>query len=159
FCIFVLLLLVFRIVGSVRLRETIEGLRLRYAITNRTKEETRDFEAAELHLRRAKTFDEWWRAVSTAAEMMDFLDISLPLTNRDGTSRTLTWRKNGSEQDSQNHIGVNIPIHDRRLGPPLNLKIEAYADGSLESAGRRIALFTRLVEEHDVAALKDVVSG
>ncbi|MBA7700974.1 Undecaprenyl-phosphate alpha-N-acetylglucosaminyl 1-phosphate transferase [subsurface metagenome] len=156
-CILLLLLLVFRVVGSVRLRETIEGLRLRYAITNRTKEEIRDFEAAQLHLRRAKTFDEWWRAVSTAAEMMDFLDISLPVANRDGTVTTLTWRKNGSEPDSQKHMNVNIPVRDRRSGPPLNLKLEVYADGSLESAGRKIALFTRLVEEHDVAALKDSV--
>ena len=155
FCIFVLLLLVFRIVGSVRLRETIEGLRLRYAIANRTKDETRDFEAAELHLRRAKTFEQWWRAVSTAAEIMDFLDISLPVTNRDGTIRTLTWHNNGSEADSQKHINASIPVQDRRPGPPLDLKIEAYADGSLESAGRRIALFTRLVEEHDIAALND----
>jgi len=154
-CLLMLLVLAFRIVGSVRLRETITQLREKYAVTNRTREEVERFEAAQLHLRRATTFEQWWRAISAAAGMMDCLSLSLPITSRDGTSRTLTW-KNGSESDSQ-HMNANIPVQDRRSGPPLNLKIEIYTDGSLESAGRRIALFTRLVEEHGVAALKDIV--
>jgi len=156
-CLLMLLVLAFRIVGSVRLRETITQLREKYAVTNRTREEVERFEAAQLHLRRATTFEQWWQAISTAAGMMDCLSLSLPITNRDGTSRTLTWRNNRPEPDSQKHMNANIPVQDRRSGPPLNLKIEIHTDGSLESAGRRIALFTRLVEEHGVAALKDIV--
>jgi len=155
FCVLLLLLLVFRVVGSVRLRETIVSLRRKHAITNRTNEEIRNFEAAQLHFRRATTFDQWWRAILTAAQMMHFLSLSLRLTHRDGTLRTLTWRQNSSEPVSHKHLNVSIPISDRRSGPPLNLKIEVYTDGSLESAGRRIALFTRLIEEHDIAALPE----
>jgi hypothetical protein len=34
------------------------------------------------------------------------------------------------------------------------LKIELYKDGSLESAGRRVALFSRLIDEHDISNLR-----
>lgn len=42
-------------------------------------------------------------------------------------------------------------MRDQRSEPGLNLKIEVYGDGSLESAGRKAALFTRLVDEASVA--------
>lgn len=42
FCVLLLLLLVFRVVGSVRLRETIAGLKQKYAVTHQIKEEVRD---------------------------------------------------------------------------------------------------------------------
>jgi hypothetical protein len=108
-----------------------------------------------LYFRRAATFNEWWQAVSTAADLMDFLNLSLPLTNRDGSIRTLIWRQYGQTPESNRYevLKINVPIRDRRIGSDLNLKIEICRDGSLESAGRRIALFTRLIEEHDIASL------
>ena len=84
---------------------------------------------------------------------MGFLSISLPLTNRDGSARTLTWWQNSQGTDSDDVLKVSVPIRDRRAGPSLNLKIEVCKRGSLESAGRKVALFTRLMEEHDVAGL------
>ena len=154
FCILLLLLLVFQVVGSVRLREMIAGLQQKYAISHQVQDEIKNFEDAELHFRRAATFNQWWQAVSTAADRMDFLSLSLPLINRDGTVRTLTWQQDGKDSDSDNDVlKVDVPVQDRRAGPSLNLKIEVYRKSSLESAGRRIALFTRLVEEHDIVSL------
>ena len=153
-CILLLLLLVFRVVGSVRLRETIAGLQQKYAISHQVQDEIKGFEDAELHFRRAMTFNQWWQAVSTAADRMGFLSLSLPLTNRDGTLRTLTWRSDGQVPDLQDKsLKVDVPVRDRRAGLSLNLKIEVCGSGSLESAGRRVALFARLMEEHDVAGL------
>jgi UDP-GlcNAc:undecaprenyl-phosphate GlcNAc-1-phosphate transferase len=152
-CILLLLLLVFRVVGSVRLRETIAGLQQKYAISHQVQDEIKGFEDAELHFRRAMTFNQWWQAVSTAADRMGFLSLSLPLTNRDGSARTLTWWQNSQGTDSDDVLKVSVPIRDRRAGPSLNLKIEVCKRGSLESAGRKVALFTRLMEEHDVAGL------
>ena len=155
FCILLLLLLVFHVVGSVRLREVIAGLKQKYAITHQVQYEIKSFEDAELYFRRAATLDEWWQAVSTAADVMDFLNLSLPLTNRDGSNRTLTWRQDSQAPESNHYevLKVNVPVRDRRAGPGLNLKIEVCRDGSLESAGRRVALFTRLIEEHDIVSL------
>ena len=84
---------------------------------------------------------------------MDFLSLNLNLTNRDGSSRVLVWRQNGNGQDHHELLKVYVPLRDRRAGPSLNLRIEVYRDGSLESAGRRVALFTRLIDEHGIVSL------
>jgi len=154
-CILLLLLLVFRIVGSIRLRETIAGLQQKYSLSGKMKEEIRSFEQAQLVFRQAATFNQWWQAVSSAAERMGFWTLSLPLTNRDGTHRTLTWRQDIKTPNfgQEELLKINVPIRDRRTGPFLNLKAEVCRYGSLESAGRRIALFTRLIDEHNITSL------
>ncbi|MHC4509493.1 MAG: glycosyltransferase family 4 protein [Planctomycetota bacterium] len=154
FSALLLLLFVFRVLGGVRLKEMITGLQRKYAISQREQAETKNFEDAELHFRRAQTFEQWWKAISVAAEKMDFLSICLPVKHRDGTQRTLSWRQKAGSHDSQDGLlQANIPVRDRRSGSSLNLKIEVFKTGSLESAGRRIALFTRLMEEHDIVRL------
>ncbi|UCC96646.1 MAG: undecaprenyl/decaprenyl-phosphate alpha-N-acetylglucosaminyl 1-phosphate transferase [Phycisphaerales bacterium] len=154
FSALLLLIFVFRFLGGVQLKEMIAGLQRKYAIRQREHAETKNFEDAELHFRRAQTFEQWWKAISVAAEKMDFLSLRLPVKHRDGTQRTLTWRQKAGSHDSQDGLlQANIPVRDRRSGSSLNLKIEVFKNGSLESAGRRIALFTRLMEEHDIANL------
>ena len=152
-CILVLLVLVFRVVGSVRLRETIEGLRQKYEVSSQVNKETRAFEIAQLHFRNAATFDEWWDAACLAAERLDFTRVELPMTNRDGSRRILKWESNKSNPAADELLKMDVPIRDRRAGLVLNLKIEVERDGSLEAAGRRAALFTRLVDEASVAGL------
>jgi len=114
------------------------------------------FEEAALHFRRAATFEQWWQAVSTAAGKMEFWTLNLPLVNRDGTSRALNWHHDGDSPDRgpEGLIQVHVPVRDRRSGSSLRLRIELYRDGSLESAGRRVALFTRLIDEHDINNLR-----
>ncbi|MCK4784776.1 MAG: undecaprenyl/decaprenyl-phosphate alpha-N-acetylglucosaminyl 1-phosphate transferase, partial [Desulfobacteraceae bacterium] len=92
-CILLLLVLIFRVVGSLRLRETITGLERKYTIFQQKRQEMENFERIELHFRQANIFDEWWQAVCFAAGEMDFVSGSLPLTSRDGTKRTLVWEK------------------------------------------------------------------
>ncbi|MHC4322743.1 MAG: glycosyltransferase family 4 protein [Planctomycetota bacterium] len=155
-CILMLLLLVFHIVGSVRLEQIKAAMKKRYLIINREYVERKSFEEAALHFRRAATFDQWWQAVSTAAHKMDFWTVDLPLINRDGTSRALNWSHNGHDPDPgpEGLIQVYVPVHDRRSGSSLHLRIKLYKNGSLESAGRRVALFTRLIDEHDINNLR-----
>ena len=156
FCILVLLLLIFHIVGSVRLEQIKAAMQKRYKIIHREHEERKSFEEAALYFRRAATFDQWWQAVSTAAGKMEFWTVDLPLVNRDGTSHTLNWHYNGHDPDPgpEGLIQVHVPVRDRRSGSSLHLKIELYKNGSLESAGRRVALFTRLIDEHDINDLR-----
>jgi hypothetical protein len=156
FCILVLLLLIFHIVGSVRLEQIKAAMQKRYKIIHREHEERKSFEEAALYFRRAATFEQWWQAVSTAADKMEFWTVDLPLVNRDGTSRALNWSHNGHDPDPspEGLIKVHVPVRDRRSGSSLNLKIELYKNGSLESAGRRVALFTRLIDENDINDLR-----
>lgn len=156
FCILILLLLIFHIVGSVRLAQIKAAMQKRYKIINREREERKSFEEAALYFRRAVTFEQWWQAVSTAAGKMEFWTVDLPLVNRDGTSRALSWSYNGHGPipDPEGLIQVHVPVRDRRSGSSLHLKIELFKNGSLESAGRRVALFTRLIDEHDINNLR-----
>lgn len=152
-CTMLLLVLVFRVVGSVRLSETIIGLKRKYSITTQKKQELETFENIELHFRQAKEFDEWWQAVCFAAEEMDFIRSAIPITNRDGTNRTLIWEKENGQVPGDEILRIIVPVRDRRSDSSLNIEIHVCANGSLESAGRRVALFTRLMDEHGVIAL------
>ena len=151
-----LLLLVFHVVGSVRLEKITAAMQKRYKIIYQEREERKSFEEAALYFRRAQTFDQWWQAISTAAGKMEFWAVDLPLINRDGTSRDLIWHYNGHDPDPgpDGLIQVHVPVRDRRSGSWLRLRIELYKNGSLESAGRRVALFTRLIDEHDINDLR-----
>ncbi len=69
------------------------------------------------------------------------------LTNRDGTRRRLRWKSPGCSVGSDGIVRTILPIRDRRCGSGLNLEVHIHANGSLESVGRRLTLFSRLVEE------------
>lgn len=152
-CILLLLVLAFSVTGSIKLRETIEGLQKRHAITNQMKRERESFEKIQLHFCQARTFDQWWQSVCLAAEHMHFTTISMSVTNSDGTKRILTSDEKDKYTEPQNLVKMTVPVRDRRVGPPLELEAKIHADGSLESAGRRVTLFARLIEEHGVANL------
>ena len=152
-CTMLLLVLVFRVVGSVRLRETITGLRRKYSISSQRKQELETFENVELHFRQAEQFDEWWQAVCFAADEMEFVSSTLPLTNRDGTKRTLVWEKGKGDIPADEVLRTIVPVRDRRADSSLNIELHVLVTGSLESAGRRVALFTRLMDEHGIARL------
>lgn len=158
-CILLLLVLAFSVIGSVKLRETIEGLQKRHAISNQIKRERESFERVQLQFYRARTFDQWWESVCLAAERMHFATISMSVTNRDGTKRILTLGKEGEHAGMQNLVKMTVPVQDRRVGPPLELQAHVQANGSLESAGRRIMLFARLMEEYGIANLKNITKN
>ncbi len=155
FSVFLLLLLVFRVAGAIRLSDMLAGLREKKTISRDARQEVETFEKTELHFQQAKTFDQWWQAVCLATEKMGFIKSSLPLVNRDGTKRVLVWEKDGQNGETDDIVKMTLPIRDRRAGSPLNLEVKVYTNGSLESAGRRMTLFGRLLEEHSIANLNN----
>ncbi len=84
---------------------------------------------------------------------MDFCRINLPLTNRDGSARNLAWQNEAANADPSKLMQVTVPIQDRREGPSLQLNVGIATNNSLESAGRRTALLTRLMERYGLASL------
>jgi UDP-GlcNAc:undecaprenyl-phosphate GlcNAc-1-phosphate transferase len=149
-CILLLLILVFRVVGSVRLKETILGLQRKHAINQQVQDEIRNFEDAELHFRRVKTFQQWWQAVCTAAEEMDFVRLRLSFHGSDYPSRAFVWQRNSDEADAPKLILMEIPIHGTKTNSRVAIEVDVNVRDSLESAGRRAVLFTRLLEDHKV---------
>ena len=152
-CVLLLLLLVFRIVGSVRLRETIAGLKQKYAVTSQMKEEIRSFERLQLLFRRVETFEDWWSSLCEAAEGMDFAWLSLKSTAADGTECTEVWRALNIQPKAAEVMTMTIPVNGQESGSPAELEIAVLLNGSLESVGRRTSLFSRLLDEHDIADL------
>jgi len=152
-CVLLLLILVFRVVDSVQLCEMIGGLKRKYMISNQTRRERASFEDIQLYFSQAETFDQWWKAVCIAADKLDLVRGLLPITNRDGSKRALTWERSSANIEKNDIVKMSLPVLDRRAGTPLNLEIQIQANGSLESAGRRATLLGRLLEEYSVANL------
>ncbi len=158
FSVLILLILVFRFVGAVRLRDILAGLKRKNSISRSERQEIETFEKTELHFQQARTFDQWWQAVCLATDVMGFVSSSLPLTKRDGTKQILTWEKYDKSKEIDNIVKMTLPIRDRRVGSPLRLEVNVCSNGSLESAGRRATLFARLIEEHGITRLTDKTS-
>jgi len=156
FCVLLLIVLVFRVVGSVRLRETIAGLQRKYTIAQRQMQERISFDQAQLHFRNTRTFDEWWQAVCEAAMRMDFAWVSLKTTDKDGTERTEIWRLADAQPDMSDVVIMNIPVRDHPTAGPMEFEIAILVNGSLESASHKATLFSRLIDECTI--VKDQMS-
>jgi UDP-GlcNAc:undecaprenyl-phosphate GlcNAc-1-phosphate transferase len=151
--ILVLLLLLFRVVGSVQLYKAILDLKQKHAISDQAKRERENFENLQLHFRQAQTFDQWWQAICFAADKMGFVKGLLPIINRDGSKRVLAWENKQASINAGDLINMVLPVRDRRARSDLNLEVRIHTNGSLESAGHRIALFGRLLEQYSIANL------
>ena len=161
FCVLLLIVLVFRVVGSVRLRETIAGLQQRYSIARQTKKELENFEKVQMYFRQSKTFEQWWQAVCEAAQQMDLAWVSMKTKDKDGTVRTEVWRLADTPPDLSAErmadkvdvVIMNVPVLNHHAGGLLEFEIAISVNGSLESAGRRATLFSRLIDEHNAVGL------
>jgi UDP-GlcNAc:undecaprenyl-phosphate GlcNAc-1-phosphate transferase len=149
-CIIILMLLLFNVVGSVRLRETISGLQKKYEIANMRKQEQIKFEDAQLHFRNAHTFDQWWTAACKAAERLDFAWLSLKSEGEDGTDLTEIWRRSDSKPELSRLVIMTIPLKNNGDKSPLEFEMAISVNGSLESAGHRATLFNRLLDEYSI---------
>ncbi|OHB61703.1 MAG: hypothetical protein A2167_01065 [Planctomycetes bacterium RBG_13_46_10] len=150
FCILLLLLLTFRIVGSVRLHETIAGLQKKYKFASQYRRERMNFEQAQLYFYGAHTFDQWWAAVCEAAQRMDFAWVSLKTKDKDGTERTEVWRLADAQADLSKIIVVTVPVRGNGSVRVMEFEIAILVNGSLESAGHRATLFSRLIDDFNI---------
>ena len=163
FCVFVLLLLLFRIIGSVQLHQIVGAIRRDWVIRKESKRYKDCFEDMQLQFRVAISADDWWHAVCTAAQRMNCVWLSLKFTNEDGIICTSVWRRPNFEPDFSRTVITTIPVPQRQSNRPLELEIAIPADSSLESAGHRVALLSRLIDEHHIVDLprngKPTLSG
>ena len=157
--VLLLLMLLFRAVGSIHVGEMFEAIGRNRTISRQARQERGVFEDAQLHLREVRTFDDWWQIVCDAAQSLKIARLTLSIPNRDGSTRTLHGERGDHEAISPlphphpKTIRMTMPIPDRRDGPPLVAELDVTGNGSLEAAGRQGALFGRLIDEHSVATL------
>jgi len=162
-----LLMVVFRLVGVVRLREVMAGIRRKILMARRAKEQKRDFETARILMRQASSMEQWWRAVRDTAEQMDIAWLSLPLKNAEGVDHTLRWRRPGPEPAPDQLIDITLPVRqkkrknsalpgDQEPENGLRLSLALEVDQSLEVASGRLALFSRLIDEYGLEDLPSI---
>ncbi len=149
------LLGLFRTAGSTRVRETIAAIRRNRAIGRETKRYAAAFEELQLRFRNVTDFDSWWLELCTAAERFDFSSVVLPLTCRSGQERTLRWHPEQAWADHAELVEVTVPIPQRRRGTKLRATVEVRIGNFLETAGQRIALFSRLMDDHSLLGLPE----
>jgi UDP-GlcNAc:undecaprenyl-phosphate GlcNAc-1-phosphate transferase len=143
-----LIILAFRGVGAVHFRDSINAIQRNMAIARDVRQDRKIFDNAMLRIREAKSFDTWWQAVCVAAGELDFVHLSLHLNNRDGSARTLMWRSEYGELQPHESLNLVVPVRQRRIGDPLRMQAAVHVNGSLEAAGRRVAFFSRLIDEN-----------
>ena len=153
-CVFVLLVLVFRAAGAIGLGGSIAALRRNLAVAREAGQEKRHLEEAQLRLCGATTLDAWWQSMCATAEKMGFASLSVSVVYPEGPTRRLFWRPGPPGPPASRgviHLVGTLPDDP----PGLSVRIEADipVDGSLESAGRRAALFGRLIDEQSLNEL------
>ncbi len=154
-----LLLVLFRTAGSTRVFDLINALRRNRLLATESRQYRRAFETLQLKLGRAATFDAWWECVCHAAEILQFSRAAITLTRRDGSTEPRCWTSNDESFQNAPLLQAVLPIRHRRIGPPMNLEVTIPSTTFLESAGHRLALFARLMEENSPAALPDQNPG
>jgi hypothetical protein len=143
-----LLLVVFRLVGAVRLRESIEILRRNLAISHHQSEDTRHFEEAQLRMREAGSFDEWWQALCRMAEHMDFARLAVSVRDDSEGFQSRSWSPPAADvSNDEDLIVMGIPVRRGQLSPILRIDAAIRPNGSLESVGHRAELLGRLIDE------------
>lgn len=150
-CILLLLVLLFQVAGEVRIRATVAALQDKYALARREKRERQTFEDLQLRFRRAHDPGEWWQAVCEAGKGLNCAWVSLTVRSREGKMDTRIWRGPSPAPKMSRIVTMSFPVSDAHTGTSVEFEIAIAADGSLESAGRRGALFSRLIDEHGLA--------
>ncbi len=133
-CVLLLIVLLFRVVGVIHLRQTLTGLHQKYAHSRQARDEQQTFERLQLYLRAMGGKDHlpplpagflaeqmgnrvaehspfpWWQVVCAAAEQLELAWVSLQATDADGGMETWIWRRPSTSGE-----GTLIPAHFARI--------------------------------------------
>jgi UDP-GlcNAc:undecaprenyl-phosphate GlcNAc-1-phosphate transferase len=156
-CLLFLIVLLFRVVGAVRLGETLARLQEKSAYSRQERGERKAFEYLQLRLRQARDADQWWRAICEAAQRLELAWVSLQVTDAEGNTNVSVWRQNAPAESSR-IITMTLPVEDTRHHRVVELEIAVLVNGCLESASHRAGLFSRLVDD-DVSSHVATATG
>ncbi len=146
--VLLLIVLLFRVVGAIRLRETFARLQEKHAWSRQERLEKRTFEQLQLQLRQVRNAEERWRTICEAAQRLDLAWVSLHATDPGGNTETCVWRRPDTPAGFTRIITMSLPITSVSDAGSIEFEIAVLVNGSLESASHRAGLFSRLVDEY-----------
>jgi UDP-GlcNAc:undecaprenyl-phosphate GlcNAc-1-phosphate transferase len=158
-CLLMFILLLFRIVGAVRLTDTMARLWQKHAASELQRQERETFESLELKFRQLPDPGQAWEAICEAALRMGFAWISLKISHEDGRVEEKLWRCPETGAELSRVVTMRLPLDDGHANVSRRLEIAIYVNGSLESANRRATFFGRLIDESRIAAMFDPESS
>ena len=150
FSVILLLILLFRVVGAIRFRETIAHFKYNRSITREIKKDLDIFEDAHLKFDQGHSFKHWWRAICDAAEKAGFMELCVMIKSKSGRYHSFIWQSQSNQTNPPEIITLNLQIDKRRFGLPMDIQAKIPVNGLLESAGRRMMLFGRLIDEYNI---------
>jgi len=154
------LVVLFRVAGTVRARETFGAIRRNRALGRESRRHRIAFEELQLAFRDVNDFSSWWNHVCRSAEVFELAKMDLPLTRRDGSETVMKWRRSDSEIAEPTSLTAEIPVPQRRSGQFLRVSVEfSVNNGFLENAGQRLALFSRHLAECSLNELPETVAA
>ena len=142
------LVVMFRVFGAVRLRETLRSMQRNQAMAREARRQQHGFEEMQLRLREAGGFEQWWRVLRRAGRAMGLAKLTLTLNDPGGGQRTLEWSAPESARKTGECVRVSLPARDGKAGWTVQVDLDVRIERELEAAGNRIALFGRLLDEH-----------
>jgi len=148
-----LIVLLFRAVGVVRLREILAGLQEKHARASRQRHERQTFEHLQLRFRQAHDAGQAWAAVCEASHRMGFAWVRLRAWGPDGWITEEAFPCPPLPPDPTCTVTMTIPLAHNGTGARRQLEIAMDGVGTIESAGRRATFFGRLIDESAVPAI------
>lgn len=169
--------LVFRLTGAIRFRESLAAVGGMAQNARLAADERQIVDAASLALGTARTPDEWWSALVTAAHDLDFDLLEMesralfgdghPIRRSTGhraageaddASATTAQATGAHEPDAPAHLGArqanfSFTVAPTDDFPAARITVSLHGAGSIESAARRFRLFCRVVESQHPADL------
>ncbi|MEM7682162.1 MAG: glycosyltransferase [Planctomycetota bacterium] len=145
----------FRKSRSLHLRECFQAILRNRKIARDAGRYRKTYEAAQLRFLRARTFDHWWEELCRAASELDFVRLRMEADRRDGSTNQLAWHNTNGHAHCEVGLSTFVPVPQRRSDTPLQAEVFIGSDDSLESAGLRLSLFVRLVDEYSLRTLVD----
>lgn len=154
FCsVLLLILLLFRVVGVVQMRQTLSRLIDKYSTAKLKKHERQIFEELQLRFLYAEDRKQWWQTICEAAERMEFARVALKMTYTDGHVDEEIWRSPNSQPDHSQIVTMRIPVGNDQTGVSKEIEFAVWTNSSIEVISHRVTLFGQLLDEYETAVM------
>ena len=138
------LLSLFRVAGTLSFRKTWQQVQANLQRSRDVRRDRKSFEALRNRFRAAWTFEQWWKAVRRMARRMGFTAVTIEFA--EDAAEPMTYQRPAGETPLM-HLKVPIVADDATV---TCVTIDVPVADDLETIGRRISLFGRLLDEHPV---------
>lgn len=120
------------------------------------KKDLESFLKLQLRLREAKNPAEWWLVMRRAARFMSFSAASVQIERPDRSVLLLHWRNPRKSMNMSNSLVATLAAYPVNKHQILHVEVDISTEEGLESAGRRLSLFGRLLEDHQTSTHRPI---